>query len=96
MQLVEGPIENLKEPGDFTYALSPDPTHPTVILVKNPMCTKRKGQLCNVDIRPPGVSEPDWAHAWNGNLEKPTLQPSIGCEVRGCQFHGFIIDGELS
>lgn len=40
--------------------------------------------------------------AWNGNVEKPTLTPSINClsekdgkPTSGCGWHGFITDGVM-
>lgn len=35
-------------------------------------------------------------HGWDGNTESPTVTPSIGCESRGCTFHGFITAGKVS
>lgn len=34
-------------------------------------------------------------HGWDGSIEQPTVTPSIGCESRGCSFHGFIQGGEV-
>lgn len=52
--------------------------------------------ICN-GPKPP--QDKQWA--WNGNVEKPTLSPSINClahgpggeEYAGCGWHGHVIDG---
>jgi hypothetical protein len=36
---------------------------------------------------------PSWV--WNGNLEQPTITPSIR-RLDGCKFHGFLTDGVWS
>lgn len=34
---------------------------------------------------------PSWS--WDGNLEKPTLTPSV-LQIGGCQWHGWLRNGE--
>ena len=34
-------------------------------------------------------------HGWDGNIEEPTITPSIGCQQR-CGWHGHIIKGEIT
>lgn len=52
-------------------------------------CPRGRGQ-CAAEVKPsPGA---DWTN--HGTDEKPTLNPSFNC-VKGCGWHGYIVDGEL-
>ena len=57
-----------------------------------------KSQRCGVFLGPAFVrrSNPDdlciWQ--WDGNVEKPTIKPSINC-VGGCGWHGHITNGGM-
>ncbi len=66
-----------------------------------------KGQRCSVILGPQAVprSAPDRAciWGWDGNLDKPTLTPSINCITEkdgkptgGCGWHGHIINGVIA
>lgn len=57
-------------------------------------CPLRPGSSCSVPVR--GESLPNGAGpwGWDGNLESPTLTPSINC-VGGCGWHGFITAGQI-
>lgn len=61
---------------------------------------------CLVHIGPVHIDRPTpdaiciWG--WNGNLERPTLTPSINCQSErdgkpagGCGWHGFITNGTI-
>lgn len=51
------------------------------------------GSFMNLPIHSDGQEKaqtPSWS--WNGNLEKPTLQPSIR-DVGSCYFHGYLTGG---
>lgn len=55
---------------------------------------KKKYAYCVLRIR---RGEPDHTKkifGWNGNMEAPTLVPSIGCDHR-CGWHGHLTNGEL-
>ena len=81
----------LQNHGDFMYRykmVDGDPT-PVEISFKNPNC---KLGLCIIPIRRGDPIHP--AFGWNGNLERPTLTPSIGCDQR-CGWHGHITNGEI-
>lgn len=56
------------------------------------------GKRCTVFLGPAAVDRPSpEAHcvwAWDGNLERPTLTPSINC-VGGCGWHGHITNGVI-
>ena len=56
------------------------------------------GKFCGVMIGPRAVAAPDASRqsiwAWDGNVEAPTLTPSINC-VGGCGWHGFITAGVM-
>lgn len=64
------------------------------------------GHRCSVLLGPEFVDKPNpdghciWK--WDGNMEKPTVQPSINCisekdgkPTGGCGWHGFITDGVI-
>ena len=91
MKLKPGNQLTLTEAGDFNYQPRTDDANKAELYFKNPNCSKRKGQVCTILICLGAPQEP--FHGWDGNLEKPTVTPSIGCESRGCVFHGHIIKG---
>lgn len=51
-------------------------------------------QECRISVVHGAPKHP--AHGWDGNAEAPTVTPSIGCEPRGCTFHGFITAGKVT
>ena len=56
----------------------------------------RTGKYCGSilvghQVKPNMGSTPTWK--WDGNLERPTLEPSINC-VSGCGWHGHLQQGE--
>jgi hypothetical protein len=65
-----------------------------------------KGRVCGVGIRrgefeggsphpQGGTARKRWC--FNGNVDKPTLTPSINCAgSSGCGWHGHIINGEMT
>lgn len=40
-----------------------------------------------------GEPVPDKVWAWDGNVEAPTLTPSVNC-LGGCGWHGHVTNGE--
>lgn len=55
-------------------------------------CGNGKNRLCEIPIHLDQPFRGTWN--WDGNMEKPTLRPSIGCDHR-CGWHGSIENGEL-
>lgn len=72
--------ESVTFPGTFELAFD------------NPKCT-RFGR-CIISVVKGEPKAP--SHGWNGDTEKPTITPSIGCESRGCTWHGHITNGVLA
>lgn len=57
------------------------------------VCPCGCGSHMNLPVYLSGQEKPaQVAWVWNGNVEKPTLSPSIH-DLSGCKFHGFITDG---
>lgn len=50
-------------------------------------------RVCCLEVTTGDAIHPKWH--WNGDLESPTLSPSIGCQHR-CGWHGHMTDGELT
>lgn len=69
---------------------------PGVFDLKFPVAGKcSRGFLeCRISVVEGAPKHP--AHGWDGSTEAPTLTPSIGCESRGCTFHGFIAAGKVT
>lgn len=55
------------------------------------VCLNGKRQ-CRIEVTTGPAQHPQWH--WDGNLDEPTITPSIGCDHR-CGFHGHLIRGEL-
>lgn len=53
-------------------------------------CRLDPRNMCSVNLRDRGHDIPKKSWTWNGDVEKPTLEPSIDCEK--C-WHGFITAG---
>lgn len=54
-------------------------------------CPREPGRYCgSLPIATGPKSEREWK--WDGNMEKPTLSPSINC-VDGCGWHGHLKAG---
>jgi len=66
----------------------------TAIVFWCPNGTKR---LCDIPLTlgPPIEASADRRWHWDGNMEAPTITPSIGCENR-CGWHGHITNGEAT
>mgnify|MGYP001618140822 FL=1 len=73
-------------PDDFAYS-----EHFTEIAFP---CPKRKFQKCIQRITQGDANQEKAQWHWDGNIEEPTLSPSIGCDAR-CGWHGHIINGEI-
>ncbi len=96
MRLTGGHPSGLLAPGDFTYDKWVEDGNgghtPTQLIFKRPGC---KNGYCIIDITRGPASHP-FFH-WDGNREKPTITPSIGCDnAPRCGWHGHIINGEIT
>lgn len=87
MKFLGGHSSGVKEPGDFTYIWKD--SKPDQIIFANAGCKFGK---CDVRLTEGPAVHPRWH--WDGNLEKPTLTPSVGCDKR-CGWHGHITNGEI-
>lgn len=94
-----GLMGNIIGRDQFGYALKPgcgfDPQGVDAIHF---WCRGGKNRICSVDVTLGPPIEAD-AHGkrrwqWDGNLEAPTLAPSIGCDSK-CGWHGHIQSGEV-
>jgi hypothetical protein len=57
-------------------------------------CLRNPGMICSVRVGcgfKPDNGRPSWS--WNGDLDRPTLRPSINCH--GCGWHGGVLAGVL-
>lgn len=68
------------QPGDFYWSPSNDPHRISML------CPCGCGNLIGAKVKGEG------AWQWNGDLDKPTLSPSIRV-LSGCCWHGYLIDG---
>ena len=83
----------LVEPGDFVltnWESGSDGVRPTRLIFKNPAC--KRFDCCEISIKFGDCKAP--LFGWDGNLEAPTITPSIGCDHR-CGWHGHITNGEI-
>lgn len=81
-----------ENPGDFCWAIhNTDDDTIVAIYLKCPSC----GSTHGVPVKPGNPHGWDW----DGNLDKPTLSPSIlfgdgHIDNRECRWHGFLRNGE--
>src|SRR5690242_20493007 len=54
---------------------------------------KFEGCVVKLTLGPPDQVNARWH--WDGNMDEPTVTPSIGCDNR-CGWHGHIIKGEVT
>lgn len=55
-------------------------------------CPRGKGR-CVVPIKPNANPPHNRGWSWDGNVQAPTLSPSILCH--GCEWHGYVRAGKL-
>lgn len=48
---------------------------------------------CSLNLRGRGHDIQNKSWTWDGNVDAPTLSPSINCQTDGCGWHGFIEGG---
>lgn len=89
---------NLIAKDEFGYTLHPGaPFNPTGVDTIQFHCRGNKNRICSVSLTlGPQVDADDrgvrrWH--WNGDMQRPTISPSIGCDAK-CGWHGHIIAGE--
>lgn len=96
----------IKEPGDFAYyvrygaEIEYGTTPPFVGMIYCCPCgCDSRGSLPFIQYRGDGHSNPQWD--WDGNVEKPTLKPSIAHSVGDGKggmvehWHGYLTNGEF-
>lgn len=92
MSCTGGHSSGIKQAGDFTWFYQG--AEPDQMIFK---CPFRAG-TCSIRIqRGEAVDEPGnrrWG--WDGNLNKPTITPSVNCDhEKRCGWHGHIMSGRM-
>lgn len=89
MKNTYGHCSGVLKAGEFTFEWKDG--NPVAITFSNPDCKMAHGR-CSVHIK---RGEPDYPFfGWDGNFEKPTLTPSVGCD-HICGWHGHITAGVI-
>lgn len=85
----------IEQPGDFGYRIDqPSPMYPQGRFQISIYCPKYGACLHNISRRAP-AEHPVWH--WDGNVEQPTLTPSISCDApMRCGRHWTITNGEIT
>lgn len=88
-----GAYNHLKKDGDFAYRVDVIDGHEHWQLAL--WCPKYKVCLTRIHRAPADRASATWE--WDGNIEKPTITPSIGCDdAPRCGRHSVISNGEQS
>lgn len=77
-------ISELKNPGQFLFMSNPYEINGLLFI-----CPCGCGSMGGVRFKGPS---PKWD--WDGNIENPTITPSIQF-MTGCKWHGFLTNGEF-
>lgn len=57
-------------------------------------CPGNPKKICAVGVNRGPANQELRLHGWDGNIEAPTITPSIGCDnAPRCGFHGHIVAG---
>ena len=80
-------FEEMKEPGCFEWLIWDDEKHPRRLHF---VCPCGCGAIGGVVVRGDATKEPIWE--WDGNLDKPTITPSIRF-LDKCCWHGYLTAG---
>jgi hypothetical protein len=87
-----------EQPGEFQFQdLGYQPTEDRMAIRRFEWgCPRRPGQSCGRILiglnHKPSVSAPSWT--WDGDLDRPTLSPSVNCNgAGGCGWHGWVRAG---
>jgi hypothetical protein len=82
--------------GHFYWQVSDDLTE-IHLWMKLPRQDNDEGSACIIPIRPAPEDMPSWG--WDGNIERPTLTPSVFQDPRNPQsphhWHGWIRAGQM-
>lgn len=80
--------EEMQDPGDFMWHFNEqqEPLRMTFL------CPCGCGSYGGVAVAGDATKHPIWQ--WDGNLESPTIQPSIRF-LGGCGWHGFLTNGSF-
>lgn len=82
-------------PGHFYWSIDPEDGE-RLIWMMLPRQDNDEGSPCILTVRPT-PDTPSWG--WDGNIEKPTLTPSVFHDPRNPEsphhWHGFITAGEM-
>ena len=89
---------NIVANDEFGFVIRPGmPFTPEAVDMIQFHCRGRENRICGVylTLGPPqdddGTGKRRWH--WDGNMESPTIEPSIGCDAR-CGWHGNVTSGE--
>ena len=80
--------EEMQAPGDFLWTGCEAGDQPPGRLMF--ICPCGCGMTCGIAIAGDRTLHPVWD--WNGDFEKPSVNPSIRM-LSGCQWHGYLTDG---
>ena len=80
------------QPGEFQFRREEEGNPENVRIVFG--CPRRPGSSCSVPVKGEALPNGAGPWGWDGNLEAPTITPSINC-VGGCGWHGFITAGKV-
>ena len=87
---------NVLDPDQFAYVIGPPIVNP--IAERREMIFPCRGGRFTACIIRITTGEPDEKNSvwhWDGNVEEPTITPSIGCNKR-CGWHGTITKGVIA
>lgn len=91
MKCLHGHSDGVKNAGEFTYLWDAGKADPVGLCFSNPSCNMGHGR-CAIHIKKGEAVAPFFG--WDGNFEKPTIVPSIGCDHL-CGWHGHITNGVI-
>ncbi len=91
MKNLGGHSSGIENKGEFTYEWNFDGSVKTLIF----RC-QRLNRNCSINIRKGEPEQGTHTFGWNGDIDKPTITPSIGCDdYPRCGWHGNITNGEI-
>lgn len=82
-------FDDLNNPGEFLWSLGSDKSTPSRMLF---VCPCGCGSHAGIAVKAESSGGPVWS--WNGDLDHPTVTPSIR-KLDGCEWHGFLTDGKF-
>lgn len=81
-------FNQMTAPGDFLWSGRENDDQPPTRMIF--LCPCGCGAFPGVHVGGEPGKQPVWN--WNGDLDKPTISPSIQV-IGGCNWHGFLTDG---